>query len=506
MTRSLPIRNILPASATGPALSILAGAALPLLATFLIVERHWTALALMGGLGALLGLLVIQPRYALLIVFAFLPFQALLNDVFAGSIPAIAGCKDVLMAVVVSTFFVRYLRRRWYVNTALYLFLGFAVVSAIYVPFAPDWLRAVLQLRGLILYPLITLIVANVIETPQDLRRILRLVAIVGTATVVYGIAQYLTMFDVPYRNAGGNVMQRMGRFDGFGVVSTFADRPGFGGYLIPLFLLLFQVKLWPSTKAMWALRWLALSAIAVCLVLTYSRTIWIAMLVGMFVIIFLRDKMKAALGALALCACLLIVYQARSLFLSSSLEEAATSDGSFLIRLNYWPRVFGYGAAHPLGIGLGTVGGPHLFESRAQTDDYGNLSYDQHASFDSTGGLGADNMLMVTDNSYLKLLIQGGFPLPFVFLWLIASVLKLAYHTLGNIHIPRRDSRDSPDLWMRDVAIWASASFAALLTIFMFVDFMESVPSISVYWLAAGALCCVRKMAQARAAGGMKR
>jgi len=503
MTRSLPIRNILPASASGMALSLLAAAALSLLATFLIVESYWTAIALMGGLGALSGLLVIQPRYGLLIVFAFLPFQALLNDVFAGGIPAIAVCKDVLMVVVVSTFSVRYLRRSWYVNTTLYLFLGFAALSAIYAPFAPDWLRAVLQLRGLVLYPLISLIVANVIETPQDLRRILRLLAIVGAVTVVYGIAQYLTMFDVPYRNAGGNVMQRMGRFDGFGIVSTFANRPGFGGYLIPLFLLLFQVKLWPSTKATYALRWLALSAIAVCLVLTYSRTIWIAMLVGMFVIIFLCDKMKAVFGALALCVCMLIGYQAKNLFLSSSLEEAATSAGSFLVRLNYWPRVFEYGAAHPLGIGLGMVGGPHLFESKAQTDNYGNLAYDQYAMFDSTGGLSADNMLMVTDNSYLKLLIQGGFPLLFVFLWLIASALKLIYHTLSDIHI---SSRDSHDLWMRDVAIWASASFAALLTIFMFVDFMESVPSISVYWLAVGVLCCVRKMAQAKAAGRMKR
>jgi hypothetical protein len=52
-------------------------------------------------------------------------------------------------------------------------------------------------------------------------------------------------------------------------------------------------------------------------------------------------------------------------------------------------------------------------------------------------------------------------------------------------------------DPWLRDVAIWATASFASLLTIFMFVDFMESVPSTSVYWLAAGALCFVMKLRQ---------
>jgi O-antigen ligase len=208
-----------------------------------------------------------------------------------------------------------------------------------------------------------------------------------------------------------------------------------------------------------------------------------------MFAILFLRDRAKTVIGALALGACLLFAYQAKSLLLPPSLEEAATSNESFLIRLGYWLRAFNYIAEHPLGIGLGMVGGPHLFESRAQTDAYGNLAYDPQTMFDSSAGLNADNTLAVTDNAYLKLLIQGGFPLLLVFLLLIASVLKLAYQTLSNIR----------DQWLRDVAVWASASFMALLTIFMFVDFIESVPSISVYWLAVGALCCVRKMSQGR-------
>jgi len=508
MTGSLSSRTNLSALAMGPALALLALASLPLLVTLLVIEGRLAPLALLAGLGALSTLLAIRPRNTLLIIFAFLPFQSLLSDLFAGAIPAIAVCKDVLMVVVFTSFFVRYLRRRWRVNATLYLLMRFAVLSALYVPLAPDWMRATLQLRCLTLYPLISLLVANLIETPQDLRRMLRLLVVVGVMTVVYGVAQYLTMFDVPYRIAGGAVTQRMGRFEGFGVVSTFASRPSFGGYLIPLFLLLLQVKLWPSTKTCpkirlkiwWTARWLALSSSAVCLILTYSRTIWIATLVGLFVILYLRDKMKAVLVALALGACLLIAYQAKSFFLSSSLAEAVTSGESFQIRLSYWPRVFNYVIANPLGIGLGMVGGPHLFESRAQTDTYGNLPYDPNLMFDPTAGLNSDNTLAVTDNSYLKLLIQGGFPLLFVFLWLVASVLKLASNTLSGLSSQGRNpARASFDSWMRDVAIWASASFASLLTIFMFVDFFEAAPSISIYWLAVGALCCVRKMAQAQ-------
>jgi hypothetical protein len=423
MAGSLTIRNNLDAQAKGQILLLLAGVALPLLLTFLVVESYWLPLAAIAGLGALSTLLAIKPRDALQLVFAYLPFQSLLNDVFAGSIPAIAVCKDVLMVVVISSFLLRYFRRSLYANGAIYLLVAFMLVSALYVPFSPDQLRAVLQLRCMTLYPFIIVLAANLLEMPQDLRRLLRVVAIVGTVTVVYGVAQYLTMFDVPYRNAGGSVMQRMGRFDEFGIVSTFASRPDFGGYLIPLFLLFFQVKLWPSKKAVWLFRCAMLAATAACLVLTYSRTSWLALLVGLFVAVYARDRVKAILWATAAVACLLIAYQARSFFLPPSLGEAATSSESFFIRLSYWPRVFRHVIANPMGMGLGTVGGAHLFESRAQTDSYGNLQYDPNTLFDPTGGVGAENILSVTDNNYLKFLIQGGFPLLAVFLLFVASV-----------------------------------------------------------------------------------
>ena len=41
----------------------------------------------------------------------------------------------------------------------------------------------------------------------------------------------------------------------------------------------------------------------------------------------------------------------------------------------------------------------------------------------------------------------------------------------------------------------YSDEQLASLLTIFMFVDFMESVPSTSVYWFAAGTLCFVGKL-----------
>lgn len=490
MAGTLTIRNF-DAEAKGRLLLLLAAVTLPLFLTLLVVESHWIPLAAIAALSVLAVLLAMNPRELLLLVFAYLPFQSLLNDVFAGVVPVIAVGKDVLMVVVIASFLFRYFRRSLHVNSVTYCLAAFFAVGLLLIPFSPNALRAVLQLRCMTLYPFLIVLASNLIETPEELRRLLRVIALVGAVTVVYGAVQYFTLFDVPFRNAGGSVMQRMGRFDEFGVVATFASRPDFGGYLIPLFLLFFQVRLWESGKLARAFRWAMMAAIPFCLLLTFSRTTWLAMAVGGFVTIYLRDKVKAMLGATAMIVLLLIAFQAKNFFLPPALEEAATSNESFLIRLSYWPLVFRHVLENPLGMGLGTVGGAHLFESKAETDSYGNLQYDPNTMFDASGGFSAENILSVTDNNYLKFLIQGGFLLLAVFLGFVVSVLTLAGKLLRAVR----------DAWLRDVVIWATASFVSLLTIFMFVDFMESVPSTSVYWLAAGVLCFISKLCKANPA-----
>lgn len=484
MVGTLTIRSK-DAQGKGQMLLLLAGVSLPLFISLLVIESYWIPLAALGALSVLATLLAINPRDVLLMAFLYLPFQSLLSDVFGGSIPAIAVCKDVLMVIIIASFTLRYFRRNLYVNSVIYCLLGFISVAVLLVPLSPDPLRAILQLRCMVIYPLIIVLAANMIETPEQFRNLLRAFAIVGAITVVYGAVQYFTLFDVPYRNAGGSVMQRMGRFDEFGAVSTFASRPDFGGYLIPLFLLFFQLNLWPSKKFSWLFRLVMMAAIPACVLLTFSRTIWLALAISGFVALYLRDKVKAVLCAMAMVVLLLIALQAKSLFMSSSMQEAATSNESFLIRLSYWPLVFQHVLSNPFGMGLGTVGGAHLFESSAETDSYGNLQYDPNTLFDASGGLGANNILSVTDNNYLKFMVQGGFPLLAAFLAFVISVLRLARKLIKVVRDP----------WLRDMVIWATASITGLLTIFLFVDFMESVPSTSVFWLAAGALCFVSKL-----------
>jgi hypothetical protein len=402
------------------------------------------------------------------------------------------------MLVVLLAMLAHYLirRRSWYVNNVITLLLIFAVIGAMCALASPYLLRGILALRFLTLYPLIILLMANAMETREEVNRLLRLVAVVGVITVVYGIVQYATLFDVPYRTAGGDVTLRMGRFDEMGAVSTFASRPTFGGYLSPLFLLFLQDNLWRESKFKTWLRLPILAAIGGCVILTFSRSSWLALLVGTLVALYFRDKLKAVVAAAGLGVCGILFFVVQAVSPSSSLATAATDNESFLIRLSYWPMVARHVLVHPFGIGLGTVGGPHLFEAGAEADIYGNLRYDQNASFDPNAELGPDGVISVTDNSFLKLFIQGGFPLLISFLCFVGAVIRLARDVLQRSDggPEADDGLDGRDSWSRDIAIWATASFASLLTIFMFVDFMEAAPAISLYWLAVGALCCAKK------------
>ena len=136
-------------------------------AAFLALGENWLWLIVIVGTGVAFLLLIMRPSTTLLLAFAFLPFQSLINDVFARNFSSVAVGKDVLMVIAILSLIVHYLSRRqgWYLNSTLVLLLLFGVAGALYTLVAPYWLRAVLQLRFFTLYPLIILLVANGLET-----------------------------------------------------------------------------------------------------------------------------------------------------------------------------------------------------------------------------------------------------------------------------------------------------------------------------------------------------
>jgi O-antigen ligase len=216
------------------------------------------------------------------------------------------------------------------------------------------------------------------------------------------------------------------------------------------------------------------LGAVLLALGLTFSRTCWIGLAVGVLTALWLRSSSQAVAALLALSLGLLLLVQTQAFFASSELAGEVANAASWEERLNYWPFVFGQVAAQPFGAGLGTVGGPHVFEEGAE-----------HDLVDPLAGRGAEITAYVTDNSYLKLFIQGGLPLLAAFLLLVGAILRCGLQVCRSV----------AEAWAQALAVWALASFAALLTIFCSIDFMEAAPSIALYWLAVGVLCRLRRL-----------
>src|ERR1035437_858311 len=201
--------------------------------SYLVTMQKWSELvALIAALS--LMLLSYRPFFVLAFLFAYLPFQSLLTDVFSQQAGWVAICKDVAVVWALVVVFVRHVvgRPARYSGGIAPCFMVIASVAAIYVLVAPDLLRAILALRGVALYPAISITVMYCLQGPKDLRNLFRVVVLVGALTIIYGIFQNYYAFDQSFRSSWSDLSLRQFRFEFYGVTSTFPGRPDFGGYL----------------------------------------------------------------------------------------------------------------------------------------------------------------------------------------------------------------------------------------------------------------------------------
>ena len=459
VARSINDRPTMGLAATGW-LHFLA-AAIILTASYLISTQQWGGLVVLLAACSLMALSS-RPFLILAILFAFLPFQSLLTDTFISQTKWVAICKDILAVWTLVVVLLRFLagRPRRHSEGIAACLAVIASLAAVYVLIAPDLLRASLAFRGVALYPAIAIAVTYCLDGPKELRNLLRVVAIAGALTVVYGVFQHYYDFDQTIRSSWSDLSLRQLRFGTYGLTSTFPGRPDFAGYLVALSLLVWQVRLWKMSLTGILLRVLFLAGTLTCLFWTYSRTNWIALFVGVCVALLLRNKVKAAVGVLVLGMLIGWFYSARISQTSTATQDATTDYGPAVERLKLWEEASQLVLSHPLGYGLGTVGGALITESPSQEKP-------------------EQNVMLFIDNAYLKLLLQGGLPLCAAFLVLFALIIRLIVIVPRTLHDP----------WLKDVAAWASASFVALLAILPAVDYMESTTSIAIYWLAAGIL-----------------
>jgi hypothetical protein len=398
----------------------------------------------------------------LLVLVWFLPFQGVLTDVFAQDHLWVASLKDLLLISVLLTAILRAYQNGRLKRLGGYekLFLSFTGLCLLYVFFSPSTLRAVLELRALVLYPSIAVIVMYSEVTPGDLLRLLRALVLVGLVTMTYGFVQYATSFDAPYRTIRGDYGFRVSRFGAMAMLSTFPGRADFGLFLIAIFLLVYQVRLWRSSVAISLFRSALLTGTAVCIFLTYSRTTWIALFIGFLAALFLGNRKKAFAAVLLVALVLVWVLPTLGTNTSDETQEATSDLVSLAERVEVWSYASGLIVSQPLGWGLGTVGGQLVSE----TPEYATPQ---------------ENVMFFTDNTFLKVFVQGGVVLEAGFLVLLFSICMMARNVI------RRTTSEEG----KDIAIWCIASLIAAFVSFFTVDYLESVSAMFVYWLVVGLL-----------------
>jgi hypothetical protein len=307
---------------------------------------------------------------------------------------------------------------------------------------------------------LLAIVVKNTVESKKDIKELLRSLVCIGAFTIVYGLFQYFYAFDAPYRDIRADFELRAVRFGGMALIATFASRPDFGVFLVSLFLLVFLVPLWKSSTLAVIARIVFLGGAITCTFLTFSRTAWIAMLVGIMVALLLKNKKTAIPIVLILAVIFAWLYRSELRGAPLQVRDAATDYASLAERFDVWGYATGFFVSKPFGAGLGTVGGALVYEVPGYSVPTGN-------------------QMLFTDNQFLKLLVEGGLPLELAFMGLLFSILYLAIKVLSRVEDP----------WLRNVAIWSTASCASLAVTFLTVDYLGSTNSFAVYWTAVGLL-----------------
>ena len=195
------------------------------------------------------------------------------------------------------------------------------------------------------------LVLERLATTPNAVRRIM--IAAMGSAVIPL-VASFLA-----YAAGAPLLDKRAALEDGIKRVrGTFDQANGFSRYL--LFVIVMGAALYPHLPKKWRLPMFAgLSGLGILMILTYTRSSWMALIVGLMVVGWLQSKrLLLALVVLGLGVALFVpsvVNRFADLTADNGPSTALTGEGNSLAwRFSYWTEVVTLAADNPVtGIGL---------------------------------------------------------------------------------------------------------------------------------------------------------
>lgn len=316
-------------------------------------------------------------------------------------------------------------RRLWRTRLeAVFLFFGVGAIAA--SVFSQRLSVSAVELARLLSVVVMALVLARLMVTPAAVKRVL---GAVFASAVIPILVTYAAQI------SGNPLLDRRGAIDGEidRVSGTFSLANGFSRYL--LFLMLMGAALFPHLPRKW--KWFMgaeLAAMGGLMVLTYTRSSWVMLLVGLCIIGWYQNKKLLwglLLGMFTLALAVPSVIGRFSDLFESEAAVTVGAENSLVWRMNYWTDLLPYYLENPFtGIGLRATEFVAGREKAPHNDFVRTLV--------ETGTLGFV--------SYLLLL--------FTFVW-----------------IARRAMRYARAGWERGVAV----GYVALVVSFLFVSFVSN-------------------------------
>ncbi|OWZ84969.1 O-antigen ligase family protein [Natranaerobius trueperi] len=327
-----------------------------------------------------------------------------------------SGWNDALMlaGIVFVLALYKHEKRSFYEKTEsdlpYIILLVFSFITVIINGIPPivaiDGIRVMGQM---ILWYLIVFYSLKGIKDKDFFEELIKYMLIAATFVALFGIVQYIFAFETPANWIDRDMENIRTR-----VFSTIGNPNALGGYMIMFIPLAMSLFLRRGGSLLNRSLYLIISIImGLTLIFTFSRGAWIGLLVGLGLLLVLKDKRFIILFVVALVAMPFILPETVTgrLFHAFSPEYLARSAEAG--RLYYWKEAFLRMLDNPIfGTGIGSFG------------DTVAIRHDMPGA-------------VWVDNHYLKLGAELGITGLGIFLWLVISIFKQAYKNLKRLTDP---------------------------------------------------------------------
>jgi len=372
-------------------------------------------------------------------------------------VAALAGVWDELLFIGIVGLWMLYtgLERRSIRGTRLLVpvLVYLAVMVFLLLIKSPEMNVAVEGLRVMVQYVFWFFVAANLVSSKSQVKWLADLFLLAGLVVALYGVYQYFTGVEMPSTWIDAK-METSIKTRVFSIVGS----PNVLGSLMILGLPVAFVSYVGTEKAVKKLFYLlAAGAMGMCLVFTFSRGAWLAVLAATILLGLWRDKrILAGMVVLALLTPVLMpsVYQRVAYMTTPEFTKSSQKGG----RLGRWDQALSYWRGAPLtGVGLGRFGGAVAARHFPEDSFY-------------------------VDNFYLKVSTETG----------LLGILALVFLLLCGLNLARRSLDEVDDEELHTLGLGILAGLVGVL-VHNGVENIFEVPMMSTYfWFFLGVLAAL--------------